>query len=301
MHLTVHGPVLTPPRGVGPAISVDWMGSRGSPDVAVLSAVGAAANYRQFRAAVSTWHAPALTFVYADVRGNIGAVTAGDFPLIRHGVPWLPLAGSGADDMTGVIPFQALPHAYNPPGHVIATGGQPPVTAAYPYYLGTSANDLDVADSAGAAYAILGRRSSLSPTRVVSLQTSPANQLAVRVLPRLFAALKHPGTTQAEHSAAAVLRGWNHQMAASSAAAGIWAVFWADFVRATFWPWWRAAGASVGTDPASLQASAGQAGLSQAVANWTLADPSNPVFTPPGVRRQAAASVMRAAFAAAVW
>src|SRR5262249_7784363 len=160
--------------------------------------------------------------------------------------------GSGADDVTGYIPFKALPHTYNPPGHVIATGGQPAVTAAYPYYLGTSANApdaADAADSAGAAYAVLSHRSSLTPTGVVSLQTSPTSQLAVRLLPRLFAALKHAGSSLAEHSAASVLRGWNHQMAASSAGAAIWSVFWADYVRATFRPWWRAAGASADTDP----------------------------------------------------
>ena len=47
-------------------------------------------------------------------------------------------AGTGTCDVTGVIPFQAVPQVYDPPSHLIVTANQRPVTAAYPYYIGTS-------------------------------------------------------------------------------------------------------------------------------------------------------------------
>lgn len=298
--LTVHGPLLVNPGQAGPPISVAWTGSGGSPDVAVLAKIGAAGSFTQFRAALASWRSPALTFVYADRRGNIGAVTAGAFPVVRNGTPWLPLPGTGASDVAGQIPYAALPLGYDPPGHVVASAGQRPVTGAYPYYLGTSANDLDAGDLAGAGYAMLGRRSGMQPAGVVALQTSPVSELAVRVMPPLLAALRHARLSSAEQQARSVLRGWNRQLAPGSAASALWAAFWPDYLSATFGPWWRAAGVPVGADPVGLQVSAAQACLAQVLEHWTLAERSNPVFTPPGARAGTAMSVMRAAFKTAV-
>ena len=300
VELTVHGPVLTRASPAGERISVAWMGSRGSPDVAVLAGIGAAANFTQFRAAIAGWHSPALAFGYADDGGNIGAVTAGYFPVVRSGTPWLPLPGTGAADVTGVVPYVALPRSYDPPGQVIVLAGQRPVAASYGYYLGTSANVLDPGDRAGADYAVLDRASGIYPDGAAALQTSPASELATRILPRLLAALRQAGLTPAERQAAAALGGWNHAMAAKSAAAAIWWTFWSDYLSATFGPWWRAAAVPVQADPAGLRVSPSQVGLTAALEHWTLADPSNPVFTPPGAHVRTATGTMRAAFAAAV-
>ncbi len=298
--LTAHGPLLAWPGRTRPAISVDWMGSGGSPDIAVLARIGAAANFSQFHAALAGWRSPAATFVYADRRGNIGAATAGSFPVVRSGAPWLPLPGTGRSDVAGLIPFAALPVSYDPPGHVVVAAGQRPVTSAYPYYLGTSANDLDAADLAGTGYAVLGRKSGLQPAAVVPLQTSPVSELAAQVVPRLLAALRHASLTSAEQQARSALRGWNHQLAPASAAAAIWSAFWQDYVSATFGPWWRAASVPVGADPAGLQVSAAQTGLVRALEHWTLAGKPDPVFTPPGAPAGSARSAMRGAFGAAV-
>ena len=300
VEFTRHGPLVTKPGPAGPAMSVEWMGSGGSPDVAVLAGIGAAVNFTEFHAALGSWHSPAVTFIYADRGGNIGAVTAGNFPVVAHGTPWLPLSGTGSDDVTGLIPYAALPLSYNPSGHVVAAAGQQPVAAAYPYYLGTSANDLDAGDSAGAAYTVLGRRSQMSQDSVIALQTSPVSELAAHVVPRLLAALRHASLSPAERQAMSVLRGWNHQMAPASAAAAIWSAFWPDYLSATFGPWWRIARVPVATDPVGLSISAAQTGLARVLEHWTLADRSDPAFAPPGARGRTAASVMRIAFGAAV-
>src|SRR5579875_3861699 len=53
-------------------------------------------------------------------------------------------------------------------------------------------------------------------------------------------------------------------------------------------------------DRAGLAISAGQFSRDQVLESWTLHDPRNPAFTPPGGRTRDAAEVMRAAFAQAV-
>jgi penicillin amidase len=268
--------------------------------VAILARLAAAGSFRQFRAALAGWHAPALTFAYADRAGHIGAIAAGYFPVVRHGAPWLPLPGTGADDVTGVIPYAALPHSYDPPGHVIVAAGQRPVTGAYPYYIGTAASGRDPSYGAALVYRFLARRSRLQPAGLAALQTSLVDPVAVRLLPRLLAALRGTHITAAERQAAAELRGWNHSMDAKSAAAAIWATFWPGYVAATFGPWLRSAAARLGRDPAITAAWAGQVGLTGALEHWTLAEPADPAFTPPGGPAGTAASVMRSAFRAAV-
>src|ERR1022692_4406020 len=111
--ITVHGPVMTQ---LGQTTSVDWMGSVPSPDLAVILAINKATDFAPFRSALAGWRAPAQYFVDADDRGNIGAISAGYYPQVRHGDPWLPLPGTGVDDVAGGIPYQAVPQVYPPPG-----------------------------------------------------------------------------------------------------------------------------------------------------------------------------------------
>ncbi|MBO0816219.1 MAG: penicillin acylase family protein, partial [Actinobacteria bacterium] len=184
--LTVHGPVLT---RAGQTTSVDWMGNIPSPDVATLLAVDKARDFAQFRAALAGWRAPSQNFVYADDRGNIGAISAGYYPIVRHGDPWLPLPGTGADDVAGVIPYQSVPQVYDPPGHVVVTANQRPAGPSYPYYLGTTADFFDPGYRAGQIGALLRGKPRPGPGAFAAIQLNVTDALARRIVPRLLAAL----------------------------------------------------------------------------------------------------------------
>lgn len=294
---TVHGPVMTQ---AGQTVSVDWMGNVPSPDVAVLQQISVARDFRQFRAALAGWRAPAQNFVYADNRGNIGAISAGYYPIVGRGTPWLPIPGTGADDVVGVIPYAAVPQSYDPPGHVIATANQRPVTAAYPYYIGTTANFFDPGYRASREYAFIDRRSSLTMPDFAALQNSLTDELAVRLLPKIDKMLRGGVLTPMDKQALALLRGWNYSMGANSAAASIWWALWTDYLSTTFEPWWRSARVPVQLDRTGLAVSAGQASLDQVLEHWTLTDQANPAFSPPGNPPGTATSVLRAAFETAV-
>jgi penicillin amidase len=299
VHLTVHGPIMTQ---AGQTTSVDWMGNVPSPDMAVLLAVNQAHDWAQFHAVLANWRAPAQNFVYADDRGNIGAISAGYYPVVRHGQPWLPMPGTGADDVAGVIPYPAVPQAYDPPGHVLATANQRPVGPSYPYYIGTTADFFDPGYRAGQIYASLTGRHGMTPASFAAVQTSLADPLARRVLPRLLGALRQPGArlTALQQQAAGLLERWNGAMTASSAAASVWWTFWSDYLAAVFQPWWRTAAVPVHRDPGGLKVSPDQASLTEVLETWTLSDPGNAAFTAPGGPRRTAPRVMRAAFATAV-
>ncbi len=294
---TVHGPVLT---RAGQTVSVDWMGALGSPDIAVLDAIGKASDFAQFRAALASWRSPTLNFVFADDRGQIGAISAGYYPQVAHGDPWLPMPGTGADDVVGVIPYRAVPQVYDPRSHVVATANQRPVTGKYPYYIGTTANFFDPGYRANEEYSFLTRRHSMRAATFAALQSSVTDQLAATILPRLRAALRGTKLTAVEQQAEQEFDGWNYSMSTSSASAVIWWTFWSDYLSEVFSPWWRADHVPVSLDRKGLAVGPSQSSLDEVLEAWTLHDQRNPAFTPPGGARRSAVTAMRSAFAAAV-
>jgi penicillin amidase len=298
VNMTVHGPIMTQ---VGQSVSVDWMGAVPSGDLAAMSGVSTATDFAQFRQALAGWHAPTLNFVYADDAGNIGAISPGYYPQVASGQPWLPLSGTGADDVTGVIPYAAVPQVYDPPGHVVATANQRPVGADYPYYIGTSADFFDPGYRAGTIYSYLRGHSAMTMADFASLQTGVTDGLAVRVLPALRSALAS-GASCADCAAAARLLGtWNGDMDVNSPAATLWWTFWGDYLSAVFEPWWKATHVPVSKDPGDLTVGPGDANLDEVLEAWTLNDPSNPAFTPPAESDvRTAPGAMRSAFAQAV-
>jgi penicillin G amidase len=296
--ITVHGPIMT---RAGQTTAVDWMGSIPSPDLAVLLKVNQASDWAQFHAALADWHAPSQNFVYADDRGNIGAISAGYYPQVRHGDLWLPMPGTGADDVAGVIPYSAVPQVYDPPGHVVATANQRPVGDSYPYYIGTTSNFFDPGYRAGQIYSALLHQRGMKPASFAAVQGSVTDPLALRIVPRLLAALQGAKLTASQQQAAHLLNAWSGSMTAGSAAAAVWWTFWTDYLSAVFQPWWNRAAVPVHKDRPGLQVSpVDQFSLDEVLEQWTLTDPHNSAFTAPGGHRRTAPEVMRSAFATAV-
>jgi penicillin amidase len=299
--ITVHGPIMTQ---AGQTMAVDWMGNVPSPDLTALLGVDQAANFGQFRAALAGWHAPSQNFVYADDQGNIGAISAGYYPQVAHGDPWLPLPGTGADDVVAVIPYAAVPQVYNPPGHVVATANQRPVGPSYPYYIGTSADFFDNGFRADEIYAYLRGHSGMTAASFAALQGSVTDNLAGQIVPKLLAAL-HPvpgaaALSAREQAAMNLLAGWNGAMTTGSAAASLWWTFWGDYISAVFQPWWTSAGVPAGRDPAALALSSLPTSLTEDLTAWTLGQASGSALTLPSGAQRTVPEVMREAFRTAV-
>ncbi|MBA3442848.1 MAG: penicillin acylase family protein, partial [Pyrinomonadaceae bacterium] len=99
-------------------------------------AVNRARNWREFRAALRNYTGPTQNFVYADVDGHIGYYGAGLIPIRRTGDGSLPYDGAtDAGEWIGFIPFESLPHVYDPPSGIIVTANSRIVGRSYPYHL----------------------------------------------------------------------------------------------------------------------------------------------------------------------
>ena len=99
-------------------------------------AINRAQNWKEFTTALSTYNGPTQNFVYADVEGHIGYYGAGRIPIRKSGDGSVPYDG-GTDDgeWTGLIPFDKLPHIYDPPSGIIVTANQRIVGSDYPFFV----------------------------------------------------------------------------------------------------------------------------------------------------------------------
>jgi penicillin amidase len=277
--ITAQGPIISQ---AGQTMAVDWMGNAPSDDVTALYEVNTASTYSQFKAALAGWHAPTQNFVYADTAGNIGVVAPGYYPQVPASCqPWLPMPGTGACDITGVIPYQAVPQAYDPPSHLIATDNQRPVSGDYPYYVGTALDFYDPGYRSAHAYSALAAAAPLTTASIAALQNDLTDPLAARLVPTVLQALSAAGLSGPDQEAAGLLKSWNYGMDQDSAAASLWWTFWGSYLNAVFAPWWQAGKVPVSEDPFGLAVTQGLAPLDEDLEAWTLGDPSNAAFAGP--------------------
>ena len=95
-----------------------------------------ARNWREFTAAIRGYTPPMQNMVYADVDGHIGYYAAGVVPIRKSGDGSVPYDGSKDDgEWISFIPFDKLPHLYDPPSGMIVTANQRIVGSDYPYFL----------------------------------------------------------------------------------------------------------------------------------------------------------------------
>jgi penicillin amidase len=98
-----------------------------------------ARDWNDFRAAFRNYSGPAFNMIYADVKGHIGYYGTGRFPIRKTGEGKLPYDGATDEgEWTGFIPFDEMPHVYDPPSGIIVTANSRIVGSDYPYKLTVS-------------------------------------------------------------------------------------------------------------------------------------------------------------------
>ena len=293
-HLTVklstHGPVISER---GQTTSVWWAGNVPSQDIGVLMRVGQASDYQGFRDALRDWHSPTHNFVYADDAGNIGLISAGYFPLVAQGQPWLPMPGTGEYDVTGTVPYDDIPQVYDPSEGFIWSANQRQVGPDYPYYIGTASNFFDPGYRANEIKRVLSQAGKLSAADMMALQTDTRDFLASEITPQLVGALAGDQLTTSEQQARDLLAGWDFRMETGSAAASMWWTFWQAYLSQTFDSIWKAKNVTV--DRHELDDA-----LSQYLETLTLkSPPSCGLACSPSIAAPSQDAALRAAFHAA--
>ncbi|MGH7491303.1 MAG: penicillin acylase family protein [bacterium] len=241
IRFTAHGPlvndILKAAQNDTLGLSIRWAGFEPSEESYAILALNRATSWPEFQEAMRHFKVPCQNVVYADTAGNIGYWACGAVPIRRDGKGYLPYRGwEKAGDWVGMIPFEEMPHAFNPPQNFIATANNKMTDEKYPYYI---SNAWEPASRIERITEMLLEANTIDTTYVKAMQTDVVSKHALYVLPRLLHLLKNDSTsadtafTLPEKQAMMLLQAWNGEESAESVGAALFNVWELEFLQAT--------------------------------------------------------------------
>jgi penicillin amidase len=179
--------------------------------------VNKAQTWEQFGKAFAGFDAPAQNVVYADVDSNIGYQATGKIPIRASGDGSLPENGSDdAHEWTGYIPFEKLPHLFNPSSGILATANSRITPKGYPYSIST---EWEAPWRSERIYRVLETGRKFSAADMLALQNDIYSEVDRYFAERFVDAVDHSRRASTrDKRAAEVLRQWDGRMLADSAA-----------------------------------------------------------------------------------
>jgi penicillin G amidase len=214
------------------AVSLRWTALEPGTTAASIFALNVAENFADFQEAAALFDVPAQNLVYADVDGNIGYQTPGRLPVRGAGDGSMPQPGwDSAFAWQGFIPFEDLPTSFNPPEGYVVTANNAIVGAEYPYLL---TRDWDYGWRAARIVDLLQRKAAMGELTADDMRDIQAdNQFSMGM--QLSAAYTDIATDRRGPDAALdMLRSWDAQNDAGSAAAAFANVLWDQLVLDMF-------------------------------------------------------------------
>jgi penicillin G amidase len=187
-----------------------------------------ARNWSEFTSALRHFVVPSQNFVYADIDGHIGYYAPGRIPIRTKGDGSAPAEGwTGDMEWTGWVPFEELPHLYDPPEHFIVTANHRPAPATYRYLIGLEFPDPYRAQR---ITELIHGRSRLTVDDFRAIQADTVSLHAKALLPLLLEHVKPEA--EADRRAVDLLRHWNFDAGADSAGAPIFQAWFLHLAEA---------------------------------------------------------------------
>lgn len=234
VNFTVHGPLI---ERYGEKYAMAWTGLQPTLELVALYLMNYAEDVYDIVEAQKYFSVPAQNAVYADVKGNIAYYPAGLYP-IRSNVPliksgektipnmgFLPFNGSrGEGEWKDVIPFNEIPHVFNPKRGYVVTANNAPVPSdskkymipvTYKYYLGWRWADRFRHDRIVEMIEdVLSKKGKISIEDVMKMQYDYKSLAAETIVPLLISAIKGriSELSPLEIEAVKLLEDWDYTM-----------------------------------------------------------------------------------------
>ncbi|MFQ3590126.1 MAG: penicillin acylase family protein [Chloracidobacterium sp.] len=228
--VTRHGPILL--ERDGQRLALRWTALDITPhESRCYRRLGRATNWNEFCQALADYGGATQNFVYADVEGNIGYYGAGRIPRRKQGNGTLPVHGATDEgDWLGLIPFDELPHVFNPPTGIIVTANSRIAGRSYPHFLTTQWSP---PYRARRIYDLLTAQPKVSAADCLRIQADVTALGALGFVQQVLQIAENDpeAANDAEWQATLQLfRQWNGELTPESQA-GVWAALLADAVR----------------------------------------------------------------------
>ena len=231
---TRHGPLISDVTTTGAPVALRWAAlDPGDTTMDAFMGLNYAANWEQFVDALRLYISPSQNVVYADVDGNIGYYAPGRIPIRAAGHDgMLPVSGwDSSAEWTGYIPFDRLPHTYNPPAGFVATANNRVVGPDYPYLI---SNDWAPPYRAQRITDLIEQFSAGDKISVDDMAAIQADRTSLQVPELLPFLLSVPPADDRQRQAIAYLQDWQGELALDSVAAAIYESWMLHLERAIF-------------------------------------------------------------------
>lgn len=210
-------------------VSLRWAGLDPEPTIKAVFALNSARNWNEFRSAAKLFNVPSQNLVYADTKGNIGYQAPGSIPIRGKGDGRWPAPGwDSAYDWKKKIPFDELPRAYNPGSGMIVTANNKVIGDQYPYIIGA---DHAAGYRSERIRELLSKHKDLTVGDMTRIQFDAHNPIAAELVPYL---LDIDMGSEFYRQGQELLRDWDFQQTADSAAAAYFNAVWTNVLARTF-------------------------------------------------------------------
>jgi penicillin amidase len=213
---TRHGPIITELiPGETRRIALRWTLQDGMG--LMFFDADSAQNWDEFRKAFSAFGAPGQNVMYADVDGHIGYQATGRVPIRAAGDGSLPVSGSDdAHEWKSWIPFDEMPHIYDPPSGILATANGRITPDGYKYSIST---EWEAPWRTDRIDRVLESGKKFAPADMLALQMDVSSTYDRFCADKFVYAVDHAANaSDRAKRAAEILRDWDGRMSADSAA-----------------------------------------------------------------------------------
>jgi penicillin amidase len=229
---THRGPVASGFHGVkDKVISARWIGNEFSNELRTVYLLNRANNWQEFTNALSTFISISQNLVYGDKAGNIGLYCAAGVP-IREGNPALIMPGdTSLYDWKGLVPFEKLPHLFNPPEGFVASANNKSVGTDYPYFI---SNWYDLPSRYIRIVEMINKTGKHNTETFRQIQTDQHSKWAQKVLLAVLPLVDDNSEIINRNSVFQSLKSWDYNFTPESAEASLFEVFNLEMIKAIF-------------------------------------------------------------------